>query len=174
MTDQSTDASIQAVLVVASDHRLSRSVEQLLDRRTHKVIAAASVESALEILASQPVAIILCGEQAPGVCSDELLRVVMLRWPDTLRVMATRDLTACYASEVGDDGVAHLALPMPWSRAELFLTVRHALEMRALLDEKRELVDLIHTCARVMSTFSRQSDSGCPQGAMCSGVLERV
>jgi len=91
MTGES--ASKMTVLVVDDEAPLRRVLERALSRLGYRVIGAASAESALELLASEPAAAILLDIHLPTMSGLAFYVAAIARWPE---------LQGCVAVMTGD------------------------------------------------------------------------
>jgi class 3 adenylate cyclase len=150
------------VLVVDDEARVLDSLEALL-AMDHRVLRAERPERALELLASEPVAVVISDQRMPGMTGTELLARCREVAPEAARVLLTAftDADALMAS-INAANIYHFILK-PWDPTELVHTVRRGVERYRLAAERERLVrdlaakntDLEATLADLRATQDR-------------------
>jgi signal transduction histidine kinase len=127
------------LIVYVDDERPNRIVfEQAFGRQFH-LKAVADGNAALEILASQDVAVVVTDMRMPGMSGDELLRIVKDRWPATIRVVITAFSDIEPILTAINEGLVARYLVKPWERAEVEQLLRWGLEAWAFGRESAAL-----------------------------------
>lgn len=75
----------------------------------------------------------------PGMDGASFLAAVRRRWPDTARLLLTGQADVPSVLAAIDDGHIYRFLTKPWDERDMLLTVRHALDQRALRRDKARL-----------------------------------
>jgi DNA-binding NtrC family response regulator len=78
-----------SILVVDDEEMMQRLLRKILSHDGYQVVTASSGEAALEILASQDIAILISDLSMPGMGGFELLKIVKERHPRTAVIMMT-------------------------------------------------------------------------------------
>jgi signal transduction histidine kinase len=127
------------LIVYVDDERPNRIVfEQAFGRQFH-LKAVADGNAALELLASQDVAVVVTDMRMPGMSGDELLRIVKDRWPATIRVVITAFSDIEPILTAINEGLVARYLVKPWERAEVEQLLRWGLEAWAFGRESAAL-----------------------------------
>lgn len=104
-------------------------------RQQWEVRFAPTACAALEAFAKQPFDVVITDIRLPDTSGGRLLAEVMKRFPDTIRIILSRqDDDAMLVDTVG---VTHQYLPMPCDGDTLSTTILRALELRGLLTEEK-------------------------------------
>jgi response regulator RpfG family c-di-GMP phosphodiesterase len=88
-------------------------------RRQYRVLTAGSGEEGLEVLAAQPVDLIVSDLRMPGMSGLEFLREARRLQPEALRVLATAYTTHEDTVRAVDEVGVYALLPKPWLPEEL-------------------------------------------------------
>jgi len=120
-----------AILLVDDDPFMLAVLSDMLGDEPLRVLCAASGPEALDLLAREPVAVILCDQAMPGMRGTELLARVAAAHPDTVRLMLSgqHDLAEIEAALRSGLADAHYAKPV--SAASLRERIRAALALAA-------------------------------------------
>jgi putative nucleotidyltransferase with HDIG domain len=141
MTDE-LDPPPRALLCVDDEPNILSALKRLFRSSGYKVLTAESGASALELLAGEPVDLIISDMRMPGMDGAQLLKQVRERWPKTARMLLTgyADVTSTIAAI--NDGQIHRYITKPWNDEEILLIVRQAFELADLEEEKLRLEEL--------------------------------
>ncbi len=133
------------LLLVDDEANILSALKRLLRPQGHQVLTAQSGAQALELMAAQPVDLVISDMRMPEMDGARLLEEVRLRSPDTVRVLLTgyADLDSTVAAI--NRGEIWRYLAKPWEENDVLLTVRQGLERRFLESEKRRLEALTQT-----------------------------
>jgi len=131
-----------AVLVVDDEEHVLRSIKRLLCRDGYEIHLADGGQSALDILASKEIAVIICDQRMPGMPGAEVLAKCYKLRPDTVRITLTgyTDLTAAQAS-INEGHVNHFLLK-PWDDDHLRSVVREGVRAYQMIQDNRRLEEI--------------------------------
>jgi DNA-binding NtrC family response regulator len=122
------------VLVVDDEESIRNILQRILKEAGYDVVTAANGQEALDKVSQlMPEAVVL-DVKMPGMSGMEVLKQVVVNSPDVCVVMATAVSDAQIAVDAMKLG-AYDYIVKPFSRADLLLKVRRALEKRHLLLE---------------------------------------
>lgn len=137
-TDSTAQDVVQAcVLVVDDDDNVRRSLKRLLHRHQYKVVEAAGVEQAIEVLAGHSVDLILTDLRMPGKDGIDLLRHAYKHHPNVARILLTGHADLEHTLRAINEGASGVILTKPWDDEVLLRAVQEQLE-RALLRRGNE------------------------------------
>jgi class 3 adenylate cyclase len=142
------------VLVVDDEIRVLDALEALL-AMDYRVLRADRPEAALEILAREPVALVVSDQRMPGMTGTELLTRCREVAPDTVRVLLTAFTDAdALMDSINAANIYHFILK-PWDPTELVHTVRRGVERHRLAAERDGLLrDLASKNADLEATLA--------------------
>ena len=147
-------------ILYVDDERENRVVFQALFGGEFTVICASSPSEALQVLARQPVAILVSDQRMPEMSGIELCERVRQRYPTVIRLLVTAYSDHDTAvNAINDAGVAGY-LVKPWDVDEIFRILSDmvsrahneylATQLRSALLEKERLFGLAATRAHIL------------------------
>lgn len=139
---QSTVLTQPHILFVDDEQNILSSLRRLFRTHGYQVLTADSGAAALDILEKEPVDLVISDMRMPQMDGAQFLERVRERWPDTIRLLLTgySDIASILAAI--NRGEIYRYITKPWDDNDIVLVVRHALERRALEQEKRRLEQL--------------------------------
>ena len=133
MSDEAT------VLIVDDEVRVLDSLEALL-AMDYRILRAERPEKALDLLTSEPIALIVSDQRMPGMTGTEFLSRCREISPEAVRVLLTAFTDADALMEsINAANIYHFILK-PWDPTELVHTVRRGVERHRLAIEREQLV----------------------------------
>ena len=130
----------ETLLLVDDEPRVLDSLEALL-ASDYQVLRAQRADAAIELLLTNPIALIISDQRMPGMSGTELLARSSHVAPDTVRILLTgfTDPDALMES-INAANIYHF-ITKPWDPKELTHTVRRGVERYRLTRERERLVD---------------------------------
>jgi len=128
------------VLIVDDEPRVLDALEAIL-AADFRLLRAGHGEAALEILASEEVAVILTDYKMPGMTGVELLRRSHEHAPSAIRIVLTAYTDVDSLMDAINTGRIYHFVPKPWDPNELLVVVRRAAERWLLERENTRLRD---------------------------------
>jgi DNA-binding NtrC family response regulator len=122
------------VLVVDDEEIVLKSCSRILKGEGHQVFTALSGHKAFEILASQPIDLVITDIKMPGMDGMELLERMKKEYPDILVIMITGYSTVQSAVQAMKLG-AFDYIPKPFTPDEVTVVVERAMEKKSLVVE---------------------------------------
>lgn len=126
-----------SVLVVDDEKNTREGLARAL-RRDYEVHIAESAQTAMAVLAEHPVDVMLSDVRMPGMDGIDLLKSVVLRYPDVVCIMLTAYGSVETAVEAMKQGAADF-LTKPVNLDHLDITLARAIKGRNLESENRDL-----------------------------------
>ncbi|HOK89221.1 MAG TPA: sigma-54 dependent transcriptional regulator [Candidatus Hydrogenedentes bacterium] len=131
------------MILIVEDDRVQREIlADILRDDGHQTMEAADAESALEILKTQDVSLLLTDLKLPGMDGIDLLRETRRLNPDIEVIIMTAHGTVKTAVSAMREGAADY-LEKPFDKDELCLVVDRALEKAELRRQNRDLRELV-------------------------------
>ncbi|MBI2528335.1 MAG: sigma-54-dependent Fis family transcriptional regulator [Candidatus Rokubacteria bacterium] len=134
----SAERTDHVILVAEDDARTRESLSRAMTRAGYRTLTAPDGASALALLATEPVDVLLTDLKMPRGDGLAVLERVRADFPDTIVVILTAFGTVDVAVEAMKKG-AYDFLTKPIHLEKLELLLHHALESRRLAQENREL-----------------------------------
>ena len=141
----SFDASQYKVLCVDDEPNILSALRRMLSLEGYEVFTAEGGTQALELLAKEPVNVIISDMQMPGMHGVELLEKVRQQWPHTMRLMLTGASDMSGAIEAINQGAIYRYIAKPWNDEELLSTIRAAIAFGTLANEHDRLEAVSYT-----------------------------
>ena len=134
MDDQLATLSTEkaTILLVDDEEPILNSLRRLLRGQPYDVLSANSGAQALEILAAQPIDLVMSDARMPNMDGATLLAKVHERSPGTHRILLTGYADLPTIIKAINDGQIHRYIGKPWNDDELKLTLQQALEHQRL------------------------------------------
>ena len=130
------------VLLVDDEESILNSLRRLLRGQSYDVLLATSGAQALEIMAQQPIDLVMSDARMPNMDGATLLANIHQRHPATTRILLTgyADLTTIVKAI--NEGQIHRYISKPWNDEEMLLTLRQALAHQHSERERQRLLQL--------------------------------
>jgi two-component system phosphate regulon sensor histidine kinase PhoR len=130
----------ETILVVDDEKVIRDGCSRILGPGGYRVLAAAHGQEALEVMAREPVNVILCDLKMPVMGALEVLEAVGSKFPDVPVIIITGHGTVESAVECMRKG-AYDFVTKPFRAEHLTLIVERALEKQSLERQARQLQD---------------------------------
>ncbi len=130
------------VLCVDDEPNILSALRRMLSLNSFKVLTADSGQTALELLASTPVDVVISDMHMPEMNGAELLAAVKERHPDTMRILLTGNADISSAIAAVNQGGIYRYLTKPWVDAELVATIQASMELITLKKDRSRLTAL--------------------------------
>lgn len=127
------------MLLVDDEPNVLAALRRVFQRENYELLFARNGAEALEILANQPVHLIISDFMMPQMNGSELLAQVRERWPQTIRIMLTGHANTDAVMGSIKDGAVYRFILKPWNDDDLRLTIALALEQYSLQQRNRSL-----------------------------------
>lgn len=109
----------RTLLLVDDEENVLRSLVRLFRRDGYRVLAANSVREAFDLLASNPVQVIVSDQRMPDMSGTEFLGRVRDLYPDTVRMVLSGYTDLKSITEAINRGAIYRFLTKPWDDDEL-------------------------------------------------------
>lgn len=127
------------VLCVDDEPNILSSLRRLFRPSGYRVLVAESGAQGLEVLRNEPVDLVISDMRMPHMDGAQFLKAVREGWPDTVRILLTGYADVSSTIEAINQGQIYRYITKPWTDEDMVLTVRQALETRALQRDKERL-----------------------------------
>ncbi len=139
-----TDGSAMpaTILFVDDEANILSSLKRLFRPSGYRIFTAESGTAGLEIMAQEPVDMVISDMRMPEMNGAQFLGKVRESWPDTVRILLTGYADIGSTIEAINKGQIYRYISKPWEDNDITITVRQALERRELEREKARLEEL--------------------------------
>lgn len=105
----------RAILLVDDEPNILRALGRVLRRDGYRIHMARSAREAFEILAANPVHLIISDQRMPGMCGTEFLAQVKDLYPETIRMVLSGYTDLKSVTDAINQGAIYRFLTKPWS-----------------------------------------------------------
>jgi response regulator RpfG family c-di-GMP phosphodiesterase len=128
------------ILLVDDEESILNSLRRLLRGQPYDVLLATSGAQALDIMAKQPVDLVMSDARMPNMDGATLLAHIHQRHPATLRILLTGYADLTMIVKAINEGQIDRYISKPWHDEELLLTLRQSLAYQHSERERLRLV----------------------------------
>jgi len=147
------------VLVVDDDEHVRRSLRRVLKRTGCTFLEAPEAATALDILARDPVNVVVSDYRMPGMDGVEFLRVVKERYPSIQRVLLTGQADTSAIEEAVNRSEIFRFIWKPWDESHLLLTVQDAIDQYFMIEENQRLQSMLTARQAELERLNQALDS---------------
>lgn len=144
------------VLFVDDEPHVTQALKRALHKEPYAILCAASAEEALDLMARQPVDVVISDELMPGMVGSEFLALVYRKYPDIMSIMLTGHANLEVALRAINEGHVYRFLTKPCNELELRLTIRQAVQQRLLATESRRLLRKVRRQRMTLQELERE------------------
>lgn len=148
--------SRRSLLLVDDEAHILSSLKRLFRRDGYRVLTASSGLEALQVLADNPVDVILSDQRMPGMTGVEFLRKAKELYPDTVRMTLSGYTDLQSIIDAVNEGAVYKFLTKPWNDERLHEHVALAFQQHGLAEDNqrlnRDLVNANRRLERLIST----------------------
>jgi len=148
-----------AVLVVDDDEHVRRSLRRVLRRTACTFLEAPEAATALDILAREPVTVVVSDYRMPGMDGVEFLRLVKERYPAVQRVLLTGQADTAAIEEAVNRSEIFRFIWKPWDEAHLLLTIQDAIDQFWMTEENQRLQAMLTARQAELERLNRELDA---------------
>jgi len=160
-----------AVLIVDDEPKIYHALRRALHREPYDVVYASGGAEALKLLGERSIDVIIADQNMPEMQGSMLLSRVRQQFPDIVRMMLTGDARLETVMAAVNKGEIYRFFTKPCNESELIISLRDALQMRALKFEAARLLDTVKKQSAQIQTLQDAAGEG---GAAAPGTPEQV
>ncbi len=146
----------RTLLLVDDEPNVLAALKRLLRRDAYQILTASNGPQGLELLANNPVDIIVSDQRMPGMTGVEFLRQAKALYPDTIRIVLSGYTELQSVTDAINEGAIYRFLTKPWDDSQLRSFIEEAFQHKELADENRQLNLKIRTANQELATSNRQ------------------
>lgn len=128
------------VLLLDDEPNVTAGLKRAMHNDPWKILTAATVGGAFDILARESVDVIVSDERMPGMSGSQFLSEVRQKYPNTIRMILSGQADLEAAVRAINEGEVYRFLLKPCNPADLRVTIRQALEHKQLIELSRKLL----------------------------------
>jgi type II secretory ATPase GspE/PulE/Tfp pilus assembly ATPase PilB-like protein/CheY-like chemotaxis protein len=127
------------ILLVDDEPKVLKSLQRVFIDDNYSILTAENGETALQLLETNVVQLIISDYRMPGMQGTELLKIIRDKYPNTIRIMLTAHSDTAVITSAINEGWVYKFINKPWNSEELRLTVNMALAQYDLIRENLKL-----------------------------------
>jgi two-component system NtrC family sensor kinase len=131
------------LLIVDDDEHVRRALRRVLRRARCRVLDAPEAQTALEMLAKEPIQVVVSDYRMPGMSGVEFLRAVKERWPRIQRVLLTGQADSTAIEEAVNQSEIFRFIWKPWDDGHLLITIQSAVDQYWIVEDNIRLQQLL-------------------------------
>ncbi|OGP50366.1 MAG: hypothetical protein A2Y79_11625 [Deltaproteobacteria bacterium RBG_13_43_22] len=144
------------ILLVDDEPHVTEALKRVLHKEPYEILVANSGNEALQILAREPVTVVISDEMMPGMPGSEFLAQVYRRYPETLRIMLTGHANLDLAVRAINEGHIYRFLMKPCNEQELRITIRQAIQQKELAEKSRQLLRKVKQQDLILQSMEKE------------------
>lgn len=129
----------RTILLVDDEENILSSLRRLLRRDGYRILTAISAAEGLELLARNPVDVIVSDQRMPAMTGVEFLRRVKTIHPHIVRIVLSGYTELQSITDAINEGAIYKFLTKPWDDEQLRANIEEAFRHKELADENRRL-----------------------------------
>lgn len=133
------------ILFVDDETNILSSLKRLFKPQGYRIFLASSAIDGLKILKQERIDVVVSDMRMPKMSGSDFLAEVRRCWADTIRILLTGYDDAGPIIQAVNSGEIFRYVYKPWNDGELELAVKEGLSRRYAEEERKRLVDLLHT-----------------------------
>lgn len=147
------------LLFVDDEENILHALRRIFRKEPYEILTAVSAIEGLNLIASEPVSLIVSDHRMPEMEGTEFLAKVRERNPDIMRIMLTGYTDMKAAVEAINQSQVYRYISKPWNDDDLRLTVREALRHYDLVQSNRNLNELVKEQNKELYDINRSLES---------------
>ena len=127
------------LLLVDDEPNIVAAVKRLLRSEHYQIFTANSGPEGLELLAGQPVDVIVSDQRMPGMVGADFLRKAREQYPESIRIMLSGYTELQSVTDAVNEGAIYKFLTKPWDDDQLRGHIADAFRVKEIADENQRL-----------------------------------
>ena len=137
--EAAADLSQRTLLLLDDEENILTSLTRLLRRDGYKILKATNAAAALDLLAQNPVGVIISDQRMPEMSGVEFLRRVKQIYPDTVRMVLSGYTDLKSVTDAINEGAVYKFLTKPWEDDLLRANIQEAFQRYELVRNNQRL-----------------------------------
>ncbi len=146
----------RTLLLVDDEPNVIAALRRVMRADGYRILTASSGREGLELLALNPIDIIVADQRMPGMTGVEFLREAKTSHPLTIRIVLSGHTELQSVTDAINEGAIYRFLTKPWDDAHLRGVIHDAFMHKELADENEQLNLRIRTANQELAASNRQ------------------
>lgn len=144
------------VLFVDDEPHITKGLKRALHKEPYEILSANSANEALDILAREPIDVVVSDEKMPGMSGSEFLTLVCQKYPGTIRIILTGHASLDTAIRAINGGEIYRFLTKPCNEVDLAITIRQALQQKSLTIQSLRLLNRVKHQSALLQELEKE------------------
>ncbi len=132
------------ILLVDDEVKILKALQRVLRNEDYEVLSVSVPEEALGLLQENPIDVIICDQNMPGMKGVEVLKRASQISPDTVRILLTGYADINTAISAINDGRIFHYFSKPWDNEELLRIVKKGVSHKREDEKKRNIGNVVY------------------------------
>ncbi|MGF1534252.1 MAG: response regulator [Bernardetiaceae bacterium] len=137
-------------ILYVDDEKYNLTAFKAAFRREYKVFVAETAEEGIELLAQNPIELVITDQRMPEVTGVEFLKRIVPDYPHVIRMILTGFSDVQDIISAINEGGVYRYITKPWDKDDLRITIDRALESYELSQENRRLIHDLQEANRTL------------------------
>lgn len=146
------------LLLVDDEPNIVSALKRLLRSEQYQIHTAHSGQQGLDLMAEQPVDVIVSDQRMPGMVGADFLRKAKERYPDTIRIMLSGYTELQSVTDAVNEGAIYKFLTKPWDDEQLRGHIAEAFRVKEIADENLRLDLEVRTANQELAAANRRME----------------
>jgi EAL domain-containing protein (putative c-di-GMP-specific phosphodiesterase class I)/CheY-like chemotaxis protein len=146
------------LLLVDDEVNIVSALKRLLRPDGYDIHTASSGEQGLELLAQQPVDVIISDQRMPGLNGADFLRQARILRPDTIRIMLSGYTELQSVTDAVNEGAIYKFLTKPWNDEQLRAHLADAFRLKEIADDNARLHMEVRNANHQLNSANRRME----------------
>lgn len=147
------------VLLVDDEPNVPHGLKHALRKERYEILCVNSAGEALELLAREPVDVIVSDEQMPGMSGSEMFAKIRREYPETVRILLTGHTDVEGVLRAINEGGIYRFLQKPCNALDLAITIRKALEQKEWVAQSHALLQAVNNITLWLQELQKKHSS---------------
>jgi CheY-like chemotaxis protein len=148
----------RCLLLVDDEANILSALRRLLRPDGYEILSAGCGEQGLELLARQPVDVIISDQRMPGLSGADFLRQARILRPDTIRIMLSGYTELQSVTDAVNEGAIYKFLTKPWNDDHLRAHLRDAFRLKEIADDNLRLTMEVRNANHELASANRRME----------------
>ena len=149
---------LRRLLLVDDEPNIVAALKRLLRSEQYQIFTAHSGPQGLELLAEQPVDVIVSDQRMPGMVGADFLRKAREQYPETIRIMLSGYTELQSVTDAVNEGAIYKFLTKPWDDEQLRGHIAEAFRVKEIADENLRLDLEVRTANQELAAANRRME----------------
>lgn len=156
MDDRALALGQRTLLLLDDDESILASLVRLLRRDGYTILKATHASAALDLLAQNPVGVIISDQRMPEMSGVEFLQRIKRLYPNTVRMVLSGYTDLKSVTDAINEGAAYKFLAKPWDDELLRANIKEAFKHYDLIQDNLRLGDAMASISEELSRAKRE------------------